>query len=644
MVGSGSGTPTAGRQTYARPPLLALVLVVLTIAAYHPAVTKEFFWDDETAILREPRIHSATGLWRLWFTTESTDYQPIVNTIRWVQWHIWGVDGRPYHLLNIILHGLCAVVIWRCLTELDVAGAWWAAALFAVHPVTVASVAWVVELKNCISAVFFWLSLLTWLAFDRTGSRRSYALSLVFFVAALLSKGSVVVLPCLMLLCAWWRRREILPSDLVGASPFFFLALGFGILTIFFQEKNAIASGQMPTDSFLPIIARPGWAFFFYLWKGLLPTHLCMIYPKWDLAAWGLAALLPNLILVSVFLSVYRRRASWGRPALMALASFLVLLFPVLGLFRVYFTNFSLVADHWQYLALPVVTATMASFVTAMISPVRTRTTVGITVGLSTILLFAASTWQECTYFRSAEALWRKTIGENPNAAVAYNNLGVILVNRGEFGAGLQNLDKAILLSPDFVEYKLCRANALLAMGQRQAAIGCYEEIIHDCPGVARAYVGKARALMEVGRTRPAIGVLEEAQRLFPKSAQIELELGVALWEMHRVPEAQEHLRRAVVLRADYAEAYFNLGLIALQLNKMQEAVEWLSASVRENPQFALARWKLAEALAASGVTNDALKQFDMAIKCARITGDFRLAERICQRRDEFQAWRSATR
>ncbi|HZL99467.1 MAG TPA: O-GlcNAc transferase, partial [Planctomycetota bacterium] len=194
--------------TTRRPPWLqGLALFLLTLAAYAPAARCGYVFDDDVFLTDNPLIHAADGLRGFWFSTAPSDYFPLTSTTLWLEWRLWGADPAGYHVVNVLLHAAGSVLLWRVLLRLRVPGAWIGAALFALHPVCVQSVAWITQRKNTLPLALSLLSLLAWLRSEDAppGRRRpaAYAASLLAFLLALLSKTSVVTLPLVLLAGAW---------------------------------------------------------------------------------------------------------------------------------------------------------------------------------------------------------------------------------------------------------------------------------------------------------------------------------------------------------------------------------------------------------------------------------------------------------
>ena len=357
--------------------LIGALLVLATVLAYQPVWHAGFVWDDDALLTANPLVQTGwPGLRDIWSGTKYHDFVPLTLTTFWVEWHLWADDPLGYHLVNVALHALSAVLLWRVLKRLSIPGAALAAAFFAVHPVNAESVAWIAERKNTLAMVFYLVSLLLYLQSEDAqeariedgGSKMApapssilydvpssllYCLSVLSFALALLSKTAVAPLPLVLLGLAWWRRGRVELRDLVRSVPFFALAAATALACLWFQHK---VIGPTLLDvrhgTFWSRLAGAGGAVWFYLYKALVPLNLSFVYPRWQIEAANLLSWVPDLLLVLAFAASWRYRRGWGRAVLFALAYFVLMLLPALGFVNIYFMQFSLVADHWQYFSI----------------------------------------------------------------------------------------------------------------------------------------------------------------------------------------------------------------------------------------------------------------------------------------------------
>ena len=259
--------------------LAMLALVVLTAVTHIPSLHNEFVWDDDDHFTRNPAMTAPDGLRQIWSSLAVSRYYPLTLTTFWTQRRLWGLNPMPYHAVNIALHATNAALLFLLLRRLNVHGAWFAAALWAVHPVNVESVAWVSELKNLQSGLFFFLCLLVWL-------RKQFLPALILFAAALLSKPSTVVLPLIMLLIIWWQNDRVTRRELVRAMPFFVLAAAMSVLTVV-EQRDAIARDSAEWSlAWYERFKIAGAAIWFYAAKLLWPLNLAFVYPRWDVRTW----------------------------------------------------------------------------------------------------------------------------------------------------------------------------------------------------------------------------------------------------------------------------------------------------------------------------------------------------------------------
>ena len=409
-----------------KSPLVgAALIILLTILAYLPAMRGGFFWDDYVLITDSPMVKAHNGLYRFWFTTEASDYYPLTSSLLWLEWRLWGNNASGYHVVNVLLHAISAVLVWLVLRRLRIPRAWLVALIFAVHPVNVATAGWISEQKTTLSMVFYAVAILLYLEFDEGRHWRWYGLSLAAFLLALLSKSAVVMLPVVLLGCVWWTRGRVQRRDIACSLPFFAFSLLAGVSTVWFQYGNAMHWRTVRTADFDGRLATAGWLPWFYFFKAVLPFDLNVIYPKWEIGPGRLISWLPGVLLIGCFLVFLRERKSWGGAALFGFGYFTVTLFPVLGFFDQAFYRFSLVADHWQYYSIVGVIALGVAAGERICCKITGGGGSSVKAVASVVVLTAliAATWTRASLYADAETLWRDTIAKNPNARAARYDL-----------------------------------------------------------------------------------------------------------------------------------------------------------------------------------------------------------------------------
>jgi len=587
-----------------------VILFVLTSVAYLPVLRGGFVWDDDVLITDNPMVKASDGLYRFWFTTEAPDYYPLTSTLWWLEWRLWGDRATGYHVVNVLLQAANAVLVWLILKRLKIPGAWLAGLVFAIHPVNVATVAWISEQKNTLSMLFYLAAILLYLRFDEQSRSippqvqrwRSpagagwYALSLAAFFLAVLSKAAVVMLPVVLLGCVWWRHGRVQGKDLLRSLPFFALSLALGIVSIWFQFNRVLKGSAVQTNGFLGRLVVAGCVPWFYLEKALLPVDLTVIYSKWQIDPSLRVSYMPGAALLGCFLVFWWKRRSWGRPFLFGLGCFVVMLLPVMGFFDQHFYIYSFVADHWQYYSIVgVIALAVAGWESISHRTSEPHRHLWTLAGVVVALVLVGATWKRSAVYVDQETLWRDNVAKNPAAWLAQYNLGAALTERGETEEAIQHYEQALRINPDY----------------------------------AGAHNNLGNALLQIGRMKDANAHFQQALRIKPDFAEAEYNFGNALAQEGRVREAVKHWEQALRIRPDYAEAHYNLGTALAQMGKLQEAIAQYEQALQSKPDYALAHYNLGVALEQAGRPQDALGHYQQAL---RIKPGFVMAQERLER------------
>ena len=609
------------RSWWNRDWILGLILIAGTVIAYQPVWHAGFMWDDDAHLTENPCIVGTLGFKGIW-TSSAAVYYPLVLTTFWVEHALWGLNPVPYHVVNVLMHSACAVLLWRVLRNLRIRGAWLGAALWAWHPVQVETVSWITELKNTQSCLFYLLAIfffLKWLAAGKTemaGRRRwDYPLVLLCAAMAILSKSSTVMLPVVLGLCAWWMEGRWRWRNAVWLAPFFLVSLAAGGWTIWEQKFHSGAVGQEWTQTGMERLVIAGRDVWFYLGKLFWPHPLIFIYPRWTINVSGPASFLPGIAAAAGLLVLWLKRNGILRPVFFAAAYFVVSLFPVLGFFNVYFFRFSFVGDHLQYLATmgPLVLA--GAGMTALFDFGRQRRPwLGAAVCAGLLLTLATLTWRQARVYQSDESLWLDTLRLNPGCWMACNNLGLDYFKQGRFDEAIAQYHDALAIKQDFADARNNLGNVYLQQRRLDDAIAQYQKALAIQPDDAKTRNNLGSVLFQQGRLDDAITQYQKALAIHPDFADAENNFGSALLQQRRPDEAIAHFRNALAIQPDFVEASYNLGLAYSQQDRLDDAIAQYLKALNLQPDYAKVRNNLGLAYSQQGRLDEAIAQYQKAL------------------------------
>jgi tetratricopeptide (TPR) repeat protein len=591
-----------GRRAADWAPGVALLL--LTVLAYLPLWRAGFIWDDDGHVTPSA-LRNLHGLRRIWFEPGATQqYYPVLHSLFWLEHRLWGEAALGYHLANLALHLTAVFLFQRVLRRLDVPGAWFAAALFAVHPVGVETVAWISEQKNTLSAVGYFAAALAYFRFRRERTAGSYAGATALFAAALLSKSVTATLPAALLVVVWWRdgrlgwRRDVGPL-----LPWFALAGAAGAMTVWVERAFIGASGDAFSLSFAERILIAGRAVWFYAAKLLLPVQLTFIYPRWSLDAGSPA---PWLFPVAAGLALgvlwWLRRRS--RAPLTVGLLFAGTLFPALGFFNVYPFVYSFVADHFQYLASALLLAGLAAGLTGLLGLPRCGGGWSRALAGAVVLLLGVLTWRHAGTFVNEETLWQTTLTRNPDCWMACDHLGKLRLADGQPEAAAVHFRQALRLNPRDASAHNSLGVLALDVGRLDEAIGHFEAAVTARPNGVEARNNLGLALLRSGRTARAVGELQRVLALNERYAGAHFNLGMALGQAGRGAEAAAHFARAVELQPADPVMQDQLATVQVQAGRLDAAIAGYERAIALRPDFAAAHLHLANAWLAQGAND----------------------------------------
>jgi protein O-mannosyl-transferase len=603
--------------------LFALLLVSLTILAYQPAWHGGFLWDDDAYVVNNDLLTARDGLHRIWFSLESpSQYFPLVYTTFRIERALWGLNPTGYHLVNIFLHAANALLVWRLLLRLRVPGAWLAAAIFALHPVQVESVAWITERKNVLMGFFFLLTLLAWIEFIDPESKRRwrfYVLALVLYALALFSKTTACTLPAALLLILWLQKRPIDKQRLTQIVPFLFLGIAMGLLTVWWERYHQGTRGLQfalgPIERLL-IASRAVW---FYLSKLVWPSNLTFIYPRWTVSA---AHLIDYIWLVAagvLFAAIYFARRYLGRSVEVAALFFVATLSPVIGFIMLYTFRYTFAADHYQYLASIGPIALVSAGVANLVRPNVGR----YFLFASAACALAVLTWRQSSMYADIEDLWRTTITRNPGCWMAYNNLGIVLFQKGEIDSAIGHYQKTLEMKPDFADAEYNLGNALVQKGQIDEGLLHAQRAATLKSNDPEVQVGLGNALLHKGLVDQAIAHYEKALTLRPYYFAAHYNLSAALLEKGDLDAAIFHCRSALSIQPEYGDAYTRLAIALAEKGQPAEAIRQYEKALQIAPESISAQTNLAWLLATcpDGSLRDGNRALELVGRANQVSG-----------------------
>ncbi len=417
--------------------LWVAITIILTLVCYWPALHGTFIFDDNGYRLDHP-LNTAADLYRVWFTTNGLEYWPIFYTLLWFERHIWDTVTWPYHVITLTFHLANCFVLFRILSLLKTPWPWLLALIFAIHPINVEAVAWMIQVKTTLSGFFFFLAILFFIKFllDETKPNKNYYAALSVFFLALLTKVTVVILPLVLLLIILWRNQKISKDDFKLLAPFFLLSLVFGILGVWYQNNRAMGPEFVIYSGFMERFARIGWIVWFSLIKAVVPINLSFVYPLWKINLQNFFSYTPTLFLFFTIWLLRRFRKNLG-TLFYGFSYYLITLIPFSGIFDITYMKYSLFADHYLYLSLPGLFLVLGAVTDKKIAV------------FLLVPIFCFLTWQLTPLYENEEAIWGSVIRHDSNIWVAHSNIAAELDRQGRFEEAFEHHKEVVRINPD---------------------------------------------------------------------------------------------------------------------------------------------------------------------------------------------------
>ncbi|GEM_PF-307767 len=565
--------------------LQAMCLLGLTVLIYSPALQGGFVFDDIGHLRDDRRIRTFAGLIKIWLYPQQ-DYQhqwyPLTSTTFWLMHRLWGFHTLGFHLVNVCFHACNALLLWRLLKQLNVPGSYWAAMIFAVHPVNVQSVAWIIELKNVQSCFFYLLSAVTFVHFILHRGKVNwgwYVLSILLFACALLSKAATSSLPLGLLLILIWKRREHIWRDLLLLIPFIVMGTFFAGYVKHLEENfsgEGVELGLHAMDRF----ALFGQTLWFYATQLVLPIDIQFIYPKWTVDGTQIMQWLPNIGLVLVVMLFVKLRKKWNVGPLVGLLYFFLAIGP-LAFVSVAYMRFSYVANHWVYWA-------SLSFLTLMATAVYqmfTSRKLQLAVMLIIVLVFGARSWFHASIYKNQTIVWRHVLQACPTLAIAHLNLANSIRGDDDDGS-FRHYQTALVYNPHSFNTRFSLGTLYL---QHDDAMLCRfyttQALIYYPQNPFFRYQN-ARAKITLGQVKDGQAILEKTLKRFPDQFESVVLLAHTYLIENRVNEAAVLAQRAVKIDPDDKQTHGILGMVQARRGQFDQAKTNLLTAVMANPDF----------------------------------------------------------
>lgn len=621
---------------------VSIALAAVTMIAYWKAIGGGFVFDDKLYILGNPHVQNGLN-WtdiRWAFTAwHASNWHPLTWISHMLDSRIWELNPLGHHLTSVLLHIANTVLLFALVRRMT--GHLWrsafVAALFALHPLHVESVAWVAERKDVLSTLFWILTMLAYVRYTERPGIGRYALVAGLFALGLMSKPMLVSLPIVLLLVDYWplgRLGRSRAALVIEKLPLFMLSAASCAVTYLAQQ----AGGSVAVSEF-PLGVRAAnavVAYVAYLWRMLLPIRLAALYPHpgATLPPWQVVGSAALLIGITALVIVLARR----KPHLaVGWLWYLITLVPVIGLLQV---GSQAMADRYTYVPLIGVFLALAG----SIGPIRRERIRPASLGAGAVILACAvGTWHQTGFWRDEITLCRRAIAATGGNAVMHNNLGVALYEEGDLDGAIAEYRKGLGISSSYADLHTNLGNALSDKGQLDQAIAEYHMAIRldsanpriynnlgtvlaqkgevdeaiDAfrkaveiePEMAATHGNLARALMQVGKSEEALEEYRTAVDLGPGDPQLHLDFGQALMSLGSSDEAIAEFGQALWIRQDFPEAHLNMGVALINQGKPDEAIGHYRQALRSRPEYAEAHHNLAVALYSKGDYEGAWKE-----------------------------------
>jgi Tfp pilus assembly protein PilF len=618
-----SATPavTPARQLSARNRALAIVALIFLVAVVYAPVRQYPFvnWDDADYVEKNAHVLAGlTGETFNWALTANAagNWHPVTMLSHAMVVEVFGAGPEPQHVVNAVLHLANTLLLFWLLAGMTgaIGRSCVVAAVFAVHPLHVESVAWISERKDVLSTFFWLLALWMYLIYVRRRRIAPYLGLVAFFALALMSKPMAVTFPLVLLLLDWWplrRSSEAGPlhpaSLLVEKIPLVALALGAAVVTLVFQSKAGAVASTGLVDRVMGAIE----AYVMYLAQTFWPAGLSPFYPPHatSIALTGAGA----LALIGITIAAVRLRETWP-VLLVGWFWYLIVLLPTVGIVKV---GEQARADRYMYLPIVGILLVVTWAGPSLIR--RFRLPPVATTGIVSAVLIALVTVSrlQVSYWSDSVTLWRRAVSVTTDSRRAYENLGQALRERGELAEAYASYQRALELSEPKSRAPMNNSMGIVAtrQGRTREAIAHFEAAVRIDSKFAEAQTNLGNALASDRRPGEAVNHFRAALAIDPASVETQLGLAGVLASLGQQDEARQHYQEAIRLDPRMAEAHAGYGTSLALTGDLEGAIRALTEAVRLNPNLVNANLNLGLILAQKGDRARAIPYLEKALQ-----------------------------
>ena len=623
--------------------VICIGLALVVWAVFGQTVRYEFInYDDDSLVYENPAVTRGLDpqeiVWAFAHQSSQDAWFPITDISHMLDWQLYGPNAGGHHLTNVLLHAATVVLLFLALHAMT--GALWrsafVAAVFAIHPLRVESVAWVAERKDVLSGLFFMLALWMWARYAQARSAAEsreepnagkiilalapgcwtfdYCLALVFFILGMLSKPMLVTLPFVLVLLDYWPLQRFNTSTLqrllVEKWPFFLVSAAGCVATILTQPHAVLAARQFT----LPWrMGNSLLAYVDYLGHMFYPAGLSLLYPhpERDLAPWRVCFCVVVLLGISAGVILGRRKHPW---LIMGWLWYLGVFVPVIGVMQ---AGDQARADRFTYLP-QIGLYIMIAWGAAEISrswPGR-RAMLGSLAGIILAGL-AAAAYVQTTHWKNSISVWTQTLACWPQCYIAHCNLGIALAGQGQVSDAVQHFNQALAINPDDAKSINNLGKVLTTEGKLDEAFQDFHHALQLEPDDARTLNNLGAALAARGKPDEAIADVKRALQLKPDYADAYYNLGNILASRKDFDGAVEDYKQALQINPDFPEANCNLGLALARQGNLDEAAQYYERAIQFKPHYKDALNNLGGLLAAQGKLDEAAQYYKQVLQLA---------------------------